>query len=160
MNRSSHLPAKNSAVWQRTALKPSDSDIQKHNQISEYDSKNLMHAAICDMLQTMPELQLNVICQQKVRLLIRDYEKLTDEERYYATHPNTHMEFLVYNRITKSSVLAIEVDAFHYQKEGTRLAARDRMKGEIFAKHEIPLLCLPTKGSGEIQKIKEQLLQN
>lgn len=128
--------------------------LKKHKQVSEYDSENLMYAAICDMLQGMPELPLNVICHQKVRLLIRDYEKLTEEERRYATHPNAHVDFLIYNRITKTPVLAIEVDGFHYHKEGTRQAERDRMKDEIFVKYEIPLLRLPTNGSSEIQKIK------
>lgn len=134
--------------------------LQKHKRISEYDSENLMYAAICDILQEMPELPLNVICHQKVRLLIRDHEKLTDEERRYATHPNTHVDFLIYNRITKSPVLAVEVDGFHYHKEGTQQAERDQLKNSIFAKYEIPLLRLPTNGSGEIQKIKAQLLQN
>lgn len=92
-----------------------------------------------------------------MRLLIRDQEKLTEEERRYATHPNTHVDFLIYNRITKAPVLAIEVDGFHFHKEGTRQAERDRMKDAIFAKYEIPLLRLPTNGSGEILKIKEIL---
>ena len=131
--------------------------LRKHNKVSEYDSENLMCAAISDMLQGMPELPLNVICHQKVRLLIRDCGKLTEEERRYATHPNTHVDFLIYNRITKAPALAIEVDGFHYHKDGTRQAERDRMKDEIFAKYEIPLLRLPTNGSGEIQKIKAML---
>ena len=134
--------------------------LQKHKRISEYDSENLMYAAICELLQTMPELPLNVICHQKVRLLIRDHEKLSDEECRYATHPNTHVDFLIYNRITKAPVLAIEVDGFHYHREGTRQAERDQLKNEIFAKYEIPLLRLPTNGSGEIQKIKDQLLRS
>ena len=131
--------------------------LQKHKQVSEYDSENLMYAAISDMLQGMPELSLSVICHQKVRLLIRNHNKLTDEERRYATHPNTHVDFLIYNRITKAPVLAIEVDGFHYHKEGTRQAERDRMKDEIFSKYEIPLLRLPTNGSNEIQIIKNTL---
>lgn len=129
--------------------------LQKHKRISEYDSENLMYAAICDMLRGMPELPLNVICHQKVRLLIRDHDKMTEEERRYVTHPNTHVDFLIYNRITKMPVLAIEVDGFHYHKEGTRQAERDCMKDEIFAKYEIPLLRLPTNGSGEVKKIRE-----
>lgn len=112
-----------------------------------------MYAAISDMLQGMPELPLNMVCHQKVRLLIRDYEKLTEEARRYATHPNSHVDFLIYNCITKMPVLAIEVDGFYYHKEGTRQAERDRMKDEILAKYEIPLLRLPTNGSGELQKI-------
>ncbi len=131
--------------------------LRKHQKISEYDSENLMYAAICDMLQEMPEMSLSVICHQKVRLLIRTHEKLTPEEHRYATHPNTHVDFLIYNHITKEPVLAIEVDGFHYHKDGTRQAERDRMKNEIFAKYGIPLLRLPTNGSGEIQMIKEKL---
>lgn len=129
----------------------------KHKRISEYDSEDLMYAAICNMLQEMPDLPLNVICHQKLRLLIRDYEKLTEQERRYATHPNTHVDFLIYNRITKAPVLVIEVNGFHYHKEGTRQAERDQLKNEIFAKYEIPLLRLPTNGNGEIQKIKDIL---
>ena len=131
--------------------------LAKHKRVSQYDSENLMYAAIYDMLQEMPDLPLSVICHQKVRLLIRDYEKLTDEERRYATHPNTHVDFLIYNRITKAPVLAIEVDGFRYHKDGTRQAERDRMKGEIFTQYGIPLLRLATNGSSEIQKIKDFL---
>ena len=54
-------------------------------------------------------------------------------------------------------VLAIEVDGFHYHKEGTRQAERDQMKDDIFTKYGIPLLRLPTNGSGEIQKIKNAI---
>ena len=82
---------------------------------------------------------------------------MTEEERRYATHPNTHVDFLIYNRITKAPVLAIEVDGFHYHKEGTRQAERDQMKDAIFAKYAIPLLRLATNGSGELQKIKDHL---
>lgn len=131
--------------------------LAKHKRVSQYDSENLMYAAICDMLQEMPDLPMSVICHQKVRLLIRDHEKLTDEEHRYAIHPNTHVDFLIYNRITKAPVLAIEVDGFHYHKDGTRQAERDRMKGEIFTKYGIPLLRLATNGSNEIQRIKELL---
>lgn len=131
--------------------------LAKHKRVSEYDSENLMYSAIVDMLQEMPELPLDVICHQKVRMLIRDFQNLTEEEFRYATHPNTHVDFLIYNRITKAPVLAVEVDGFHFHKEGTRQMERDRMKDEIFAKYEIPLLRLPTNGSGEIEKIKSRI---
>lgn len=131
--------------------------LAKHKRVSEYDSENLMYAAIVDVLREMPELPLDVICHQKVRMLIRDYQNLTEDEFQYATHPNTHVDFLIYNRITKVPVLAVEVDGFHFHKEGTRQAERDRMKDEIFAKYGIPLLRLPTNGSGEIEKIKARI---
>ncbi len=131
--------------------------LAKHKRVSEYDSENLMYAAICDMLRGMPDTLLNVICHQGVRMLLRNYEKLTGEEFRYATHPNIHIDFLIYNRITKAPVLAIEVDGFHYHKKGTKQAEHDLMKDEIFAKYGIPLLRLPTNGSDEIRKIKNVL---
>lgn len=73
---------------------------------------------------------------------------------------STHVDFLIYNRITKAPVLAIEVDGFHYHKDGTEQAIRDRMKDEIFTKYGIPILRLPANGSAEIQKIKAMLKNN
>lgn len=131
--------------------------LSKHKKVSEYDSENLMYIALVDLLSKHSDAPLNVICHQSVRLLIRDFEKLTDEERRYASHPNTHVDFLVYNRISKAPVLAVEVDGFHYHRGGTVQAERDKLKNSIFAKYQIPLLRLPTNGSGEIEKIEQFL---
>ena len=54
-------------------------------------------------------------------------------------------------------VLALEVDGFHYHKEGTRQSERDRMKDEVFAKYDSPLLRFATNGSDEIREIKDRL---
>ncbi len=132
--------------------------LAKHRRISQYDSENLMYAAISELLQQMPDLSLNVICHQSVRMLLRDISKLTEEEQRYAMHPNTHVDFLIYNRITKAPVLAIEVDGFNFHKDGTRQAERDQLKNAIFEKYEIPLLRLATNGSSEVAKIKEKLM--
>lgn len=133
--------------------------LQKHRKISEYDSENLMYAALVDLLAELPQLGLKIICHQRLNLLIRDFFRLTDEERRYAVNPGTHVDFLLYNPVSKTPVLAIEVDGFHFHKDGTRQAQRDRMKDSIFEKYGIPLLRLPTNGSGEIEKIKAYLLQ-
>ena len=92
-------------------------------------------------------------------MLLRDTDKLTDEEFRYSMHPNTHVDFLIYNRVTKTPVLAVEVDGFNFHNEGSLQFERDRLKDSIFEKYGIPLLRLPTNGSGEIAKIKNQLLQ-
>ena len=83
-----------------------------------------MYAALIDLLGRHPEVPLNVIVHQSVRLLIRDFEKLSEEERRYASHPNTHVDFLIYNRISKAAILAIEVDGFHFHKDGCVQAER------------------------------------
>lgn len=131
--------------------------LQKHQMISQYDSENLMYAALTDLLDSMPELGLKVACHQSLRLLFRDSFRMTEEERLYASRPGTHVDFLLYNPVSKAPVLAIEVDGFHFHKDGTKQARRDRLKDSIFEKYGIPLLRLPTNGSGEIEKVRRYL---
>jgi hypothetical protein len=69
----------------------------------------------------------------------------------------THIDFLIYNRISKKPVLAIEVDGFHNHKIGTRQYERDRMKDHILNLYNIPFLRLPTNGSAEIEKVRDAL---
>ncbi len=116
-----------------------------------------MYAAIMNLLEDMPERTLGIICHQKLRMLIRDTEKLTKEELDYVMNPNTHVDFLIYNKITKVPISAIEVDGFNYHKEGTMQAERDKLKNSIFEKYQIPLLRFATNGSEEIEKIRDFL---
>lgn len=45
---------------------------------------------------------------------------------------NTHIDFLLYNRISKKPVLAIEVDGWDNHKEGTVQAERDVLKDHMY----------------------------
>lgn len=133
--------------------------LSKHRRVSEYDSENLMYAALVDLLCAHSDSSLTIVSHISLRLLIRDFEKLTEEEKTYAMNPTTHIDFLIYNRVSKSPVLAIEVDGFHYHKAGTVQAGRDYLKDCIFKKCGIPLLRCPTNGSSEIEKIKRILFE-
>jgi very-short-patch-repair endonuclease len=68
----------------------------------------------------------------------------------------THLDFLIYNRVSKKPILAIEVDGFHYHKKGTVQSERDKKKNHILELYGIPFLRFSTNGSGE----KENLLRN
>ncbi len=131
--------------------------LKKHLRISRYDSENLMYGAIVDMLNRRPQLSLNLICHQPLNMLIRDPKHLNDEECRYAMNTATHVDFLIYNRISKKPVLAIEVDGFHNHKPGTLQYERDRMKDHILNLYGIPLLRLATNGSEEIAQVERAL---
>lgn len=131
--------------------------LQKHKQVSEYDSENLMYAAICDLLDARPQLSLGIICHQPLNMLIRDPHLLNEEECRYAMNTATHLDFLIYHRISKRPVLAIEVDGFHFHKQGTVQYERDRMKDHILQLYKIPALRFATNGSGEIEAIAQAL---
>ena len=131
--------------------------LRKHKQVSEYDSENLMYGAICDLLDARPQLSLGVICHQPLNMLIRDPHRLNDDECRYAMNTATHLDFLIYHRISRKAVLAIEVDGFHFHKQGTAQYNRDRMKDHILQLYKIPAFRFSTNGSGEIEKIAQAL---
>ena len=79
------------------------------------------------------------------------------DERRYATHPNTHLDFLIYSKISKKPLLAIEVDGYNYHKDDSRQGERDAMKNSILSKYGLPLLRLKTNGSSELEQISSKL---
>ena len=131
--------------------------LRKHKKISEYDSENLMYALINDILTDDRFASLDVVCHFPLNMLIRDTSLLSEPERRYVRNPAAHLDFLLYNRISKKPVLAIEVDGYDYHGETTGQAARDLKKDHILDEYGIPLLRFKTNGSGEKETILEAL---
>jgi putative ABC transport system permease protein len=131
--------------------------LQKHKKVSEYDSENLMYSLIEDIISANKYSSLDVVCHFPLNMLIKNPELLNEQECQYAMNPATHLDFLIYNRIGKKPVLAIEVDGYEYHKEDTVQASRDLLKNHIMELYEIPLLRFMTNGSGEREKIVEML---
>lgn len=131
--------------------------LQKHRRISEYDSENLLYTVIEGVLQ---EIEFtSVACAVHVALvnLVKDYSGLTEDETGYARNPLTHVDFLLFRRMDKSPLLAVEVDGIAFHTPGSRQAGRDQKKDRIFDVCGIPLLRLRTDGSGERAKIEQGL---
>ena len=90
--------------------------------------------------------------------LVKDYSLLTEEETTYARNPLTHVDFLLFHRMDKSPLVAIEVDGTAFHAVGRVQADRDEKKNRIFERCGIPLLRLRTDGSGEKERIEQALL--
>ena len=131
--------------------------LQKHKKVSKYDSENLMYSLIEDIICANKYSSLDVVCNFPLNMLIKNPELLNEQECRYALNPATHLDYLIYNRIGKKPVLAIEVDGYSYHKEDTIQASRDLLKNHIMELYEIPLLRFMTNGSGEKEKIIEML---
>ena len=130
--------------------------LSKSRKISKYDSENIMYKLICEILETDDYKNLGVIFEQPLKEILtnKNLENLNKEETSYASKTWTHIDFLIYNKITKEPALAIEVDGHRYHKKGTQQAGRDILKNHILEVCNLPLLRLSTTGSGE----KEQIL--
>ncbi len=131
--------------------------LEKHKKISDFDSENIMYATLEDILIDNKYASLDVVCHFPMHMLIKDTSLLNERESQYAMHPNTHIDFLIFNRISKKPFLAIEVDGYRYHKAGTAQAKRDSHKNYIMELYGIPLLRLVTNGSGEEPKIRAKL---
>ena len=131
--------------------------LRKHKKVSEYDSENLMYSLIEEIIANNKYSSLDVVCHFPLNMLIKNPELLNEQECRYAMNPATHLDFLIYNRIGKKPVLAVEVDGYEYHKKDTMQASRDSLKNHIMELYEIPLLRFKTNGSGEKEKIIEML---
>lgn len=123
--------------------------LQKRGRISEYDSENLMHVMICELLENERFMKLGVATHVPLKMIIRDTEKLTEDEKRYAGNILTHVDFLIFDKLGKIPLLAIEVDGMAFHKAGSRQAGRDKLKNGIFEKYGLPLMRFKTDGSGE-----------
>lgn len=126
--------------------------------VSKYDSENLTFALIEDILHNNAAIRhLDVVCHLPLRMLIRDFSLLDESERRYAGNGLTHVDFLIYNKVGKQPVLAIETDGFSYHQEGSRQKERDRMKDRILELYGIPCERLSTKDCNERERIESRL---
>ncbi|MFA6844458.1 MAG: AAA domain-containing protein [Sphaerochaetaceae bacterium] len=136
--------------------------LKTHNHISTYDSENFMYGLIQEVLHENSLPALDVVCHEPLNMVIRDTgliinNLMTESECRYAMNGATHLDFLIYNLISKKPVLAIEVDGFRYHKKGTVQSERDKKKNNILELYGIPLLRFPTNGSGEKNKLIAKL---
>lgn len=133
--------------------------ISKSGSKSNFDSENLMYVLISNTLKQDKFSKYDVAIHFPLRNVIRDFSVLTEEEQKYARHCNTHLDFLIYNKLGKNPILAIEVDGFEYHKAGTEQSERDKKKDRILDKYDLPLLRFSTTGSGEKQKLIVKLTE-
>lgn len=133
--------------------------IRKSGKVSEFDSENLMFGLIKQVLTEDQFLKYDIIPHFPIRQLIKDFSRLDEQEVKYASNPLTHLDFLMYNKLSKVPVLGIEVDGFEFHKRGTKQAERDRMKDQILEKYNFPILRFRTIESNEKERLRNKLIE-
>lgn len=128
---------------------------KKHNKILKYDSENIIYYLIKRILDDYDNLEFHV--HQSLNDLINDKSLLNEDEKKYASHPNTHIDFYIFRKFGDEPILAIEVDGYNYHKKGTKQYERDLLKNSILEKYDIPLIRLNTSGSSEESLIRKKL---
>lgn len=123
---------------------------------SKFASENIVWTLLLEIIADDAYTDLAVAPQVIMRNLLRDLSRLTPEQVSYVRNRAT-VDFVVYNRITNMPVLAVEVDGFAFHEADPLQQVRDGLKDAICLAHSIPLLRLPTTGSGEELVIRRRL---
>jgi hypothetical protein len=124
---------------------------------SDYLSENLMATLLNDILADAQFTSFAYKHNYSLNLLISNFDILTEREKKFGQHPNSHIDFLLFNKLDKLPVLAIEVDGHQNHALDPVQRQRDQMKNNILLTLGIPLLRFPTKRSGEEKKIRKAL---
>jgi hypothetical protein len=123
-----------------------------------YRSEDILWTVLHDIFAEPRYTQLDAVHDVLLRNLLAGIGGLTAEQAAFVQR-RASVDFVVFNRITRGPVLAIEVDGFKYHEDNPAQLVRDALKDQICAAHRIPLLRLPTTGSGEERLIRQKLDQ-
>ena len=133
--------------------------MKNRKNVSEYESENLMNVVIEKVLD-LPEFHnLDRVMHQPLKMLIRNPEKLDENECRFAMNVLTHTDFVIFNKLDKMPVLVVEVDGYAFHVNNPRQFERDKMKDTILQKYGIPILRIKTNESGEEMRLRNKLIQ-
>lgn len=131
--------------------------LKNKNRVSDYDSENITYNLIEEVIKENNFDNLDIVVHIPLMDILASDELLNEEEKLYANNNWTHIDFVIFNKMDKKMVLAIEVDGYYYHKEGTRQQERDKLKDRILEKYEVPLIRFNTTGSGEKKILEEKI---
>lgn len=131
--------------------------MKNRKNVSDYESENLMNAVIEKVLSLQEFQNLDRVLHQPLKMLIRNPEKLEEDECRFAMNVLTHTDFVIFNKLDKRPVLVVEVDGYAFHADNPKQLERDKMKDRILQKYGIPILRIKTNESGEETRLRNNL---
>lgn len=125
--------------------------------VSDYISENLFYNTLMEAITALGLVHIDVLCHYPVVRFISDWSLLTEEEKAFASNRLSHVDFLVYNSLTKRPLLVIEVDGWYYHKRQGGQVMRDALKDKLLAKFGLPLHRILTTDTVNVESLKALL---
>ena len=125
--------------------------------VSDYISENLFYNTLMEAITALGLVHIDVLCHYPVVRFISDWSLLTEEEKAFASNRLSHVDFLVYNSLTKRPLLVIEVDGWYYHKRQGGQVTRDALKDKLLAKLGLPLHRILTTDTVNVESLKALL---
>jgi hypothetical protein len=131
--------------------------LKNKKRISDYDSENITYNFIEEVIKENGYDNLDVAVRVPLKDVLSDTDLLNEKEKAYTKNVWTHIDFVIFNKMNKMVVLAIEVDGYYFHREGTEQHRRDNIKENILDKYGIPLKRFNTTGSGEKKILEDKI---
>ncbi len=129
----------------------------KHSKVSDYLSENLIYNTLKKALDEMGQSNLSVVCHYPLSKLIADWSLLDAEERAFAESSLAHVDFLVYNSLTKRPLLTIEVDGWSFHRDSLVQQARDTLKDRLLTKYALTPYRISTTDMVTVEVLKRMI---
>lgn len=130
-----------------------------HRPVSAHLSENLMYDVLVKAIDKLGRGNAEVLCHYPLSRLIADWNTLDAEERAFAESPYAHVDFLIYNSLTKRPLLAIEVDGWRYHKRSDVQQVRDALKDRIFLKLGLHLQRISTTDTVNVEMMSDLIFK-
>ncbi|MFA7367989.1 MAG: AAA domain-containing protein, partial [Bacilli bacterium] len=86
--------------------------------------------------------------------IINKIDGLDSEEQRYVMHPWTHVDFMIYNKLSKEVLFVIEVDGIKFHEQNKKQKIHDDIKDKVLALNKIPIYRFKTNESNEINRFE------
>ena len=121
-------------------------------------SENVIFDTLEKAISSSALKNIAILCHYPLSRLIAGGHDLSDGERKFINSPLSHVDFLLYNTITKRPLLCIEVDGWQFHHTEVQ-KHRDAIKNEILDKYGLKLVRLSTISVVTIDTIKNILIE-
>ena len=108
---------------------------QTHSVALGYLSENLVYEMLLKGIAKLGLINTAVLCHYPLASLIVDWSILDEQEKGFAQSAFAHVDFLIYNSLTKRPLQTIEVDGWHFHKVSEIQQSRDALKDQILMKY-------------------------
>lgn len=131
-----------------------------HPSVSNHLSENLVYEVIVKAIAELNLINIEVICHYPLSRLICDKSLLNNEEKAFVESPFSHVDFLIFNSLTKQPLRTIEVDGWHFHKNKEVQQSRDTLKDQLLTKYGLYPYRISTTEMINVEIIKKLINDN
>ncbi len=126
-----------------------------HPSVSNHLSENLVYELLAKAIADLNLINAEALCHYPLSRLIGDWSLLSEEEKAFAESPFSHVDFLIYNSLTKQPLQTIEVDGWHFHQKSDVQKSRDILKDQLLTKFGLCPHRISTTDTMNLETIKK-----